>query len=169
MCPLEESQMSKVITISRTKWDEIKEATIEARKNNIPIKAFFLYARRGKPLTVVDTKEVSIKLLKAESNSGPIFRWDYPKEQYSVYYPKKGIIRYGGTALINQALLQQPLGLSLHYAYWMGVDFGLSVGINISLWCDNLREISYKACYVNAAKTNGEFVECVVQTQDPIS
>ena len=163
------SQIRKVIIISQTKWDEIKKAAIEARKNNIPIKAFFLYVKRGKPLAIIDTKEVPIKLLKAESNSGPIFRWDYPKKQYSDYYPKKGVIRYGGTALINQALFRQPLGLSLHYAYWMGVDFGLSVGINISISCNDLGEVNYKACYVNAAKTNGEFVECDVQTQDTIS
>jgi hypothetical protein len=158
-----------VIKISRTYWDEIGKATIEARKNKIPIMAFFLYARRGNPLTVIDIKEVPVKLLKAESNSGPIFRWGYAKGQHVAYYPKGGGTRYGGTALINQVLFEHPLGLSLHYAYWMGVDFKLSAGINISLWCNDVGEVKYKACYVNAAKTNGEFVECSVQTSDVIS
>lgn len=155
--------MSAEIAISKDHWDEIRKAAIEASKDNIVIKAFFLYVTRGKPLEVVDAKQVPTKLIKANSNCGPIFRWDYPKEQRLVYYPpKNGIVRYGGTALINEFLLQQPLGLSLHYAYWMGVDFGLSAGINISLWQNKLGQIDYKACYVNAAKTNGEFVECTV-------
>jgi len=157
--------MNEVITISRKNWDEIRKATTETFRNKLPIRAFFLYARVGRPLKVIDIKEVPIKLLKTKSNSGPIFRWNYPKEQYSLYYPKRGDIRYGGTALINEDLFKQPLGLSLHYAYWMGVDFGLSSGINVSLWCNDLGEVDHKACYVNAAKTNGEFVECSVRPE----
>ena len=159
----------EVITIPQTKWNDIRKATIEARKNNTPIMAFFLYVRRGNPLAVIDIKEVPVKLFKAKSNSGPIFRWDYPKAQYSDYYPRGGAIRYGGTALVNQVLFEQPVGLSLHHAYWIGVDFGLIAGMNISLWCNDLGEVRYKGCYVNAAKTNGEFVECSVQISDMIS
>jgi hypothetical protein len=157
-------QTSKAITISQKKWDEIKKATVEARKNAVPLKAFFLYVKRGAPTAVVDTKEVPVNLLKTESNSGPIFRWAIPLEQHLAYYPpKREGIRYGGTALMNQALLQQPFGLSLHYAYWIGADFKLSVAINISLWCNSLGDVNYKACYVNAKETNGEFVECIVE------
>jgi hypothetical protein len=114
--------------------------------------------------TILGTHMRAVNLLKTESDSGPIFRWAIPPEQHSAYYPpKREGIRYGGTALINQALFQQPFGLSLHYAYWIGADFKLSVAINISLWCDSLEDVSYKACYVNAKETNGEFVECIVE------
>jgi hypothetical protein len=120
--------------------------------------------KKGAPTTVIDAKEVPSKLFKTESNSGPIFRWRILKEQRLDYYPAKtSDFRYGGTALINQDLFQQPFGLSLHYAYSIGADFKLSVAINISLWCDQRGNVIYKACYVNAKETNGEFVECSIQ------
>jgi hypothetical protein len=97
--------MNAEIAISKAHWGEIRKATIEACKDNIPVKAFFLYVTRGKPFGVVDVKQMPIRMIKTNSNCGPIFRWGHSPEQRSVYYPpKNGIVRYGGTAIINEFL-----------------------------------------------------------------
>lgn len=147
------------IRIKKYVWDEIIKSAVEAKKEGEKIKAFFLYSKRGDPLYVVRAVEVPVRIIKESSPSGVIFRWDYPKNKYRVYYPRGGPDRYAGTVLIKP-----DLSMTLHYAFWMGIDFpGGSGGFNINLWIDDTGLPIYRAFYVNRDKTHGEFVEVPVE------
>ncbi len=147
------------IRISREVWNEVISVAREAKERGEKIRAFFLYSKRGDPLLVVRAKEVPVRIIKESSPSGMIFRWNYPRDRYREYYPKKGPDRYSGTLLVKP-----DLSMSLHYAYWMGVDFpGGSGGFNINLWLDDEGRPIYRAFYVHRDKTNGEFVEVPVE------
>lgn len=126
------------------------------------IKAYFMFSLRGQgwPIRVIDYKEVRVKIIKRSSPSGPIFRWDIPKNKRQEYYrPKNDPLRYSGTTLI-----QPNLDMTLHYAYFMGIDFTHAGGFNINLWVNDKGDPIYKAYYVSAIRTNGEFIECKVKT-----
>lgn len=143
------------IKIKQEVWDEVIKVARKTKNSGEKIRAFFLYSKRGNPLLVVKAKEVPVRIIKETSPSGMIFRWNYPKEKYREYYPNSGSERYSGTLLIKP-----DLSMSLHYAYWMGVDFpGGSGGFNINLWLDDSDNPIYKAFYVNRDKTHGEFIE----------
>ena len=149
------------IKIKRDVWDEVIKAAREVKERGEKIRAFFLYSRRGNSLLllVVRAKEVPIRVIKESSSSGMIFRWAYPKDKYREYYPRRGPDRYSGTLLIKS-----DLSMTLHYAYWMGVDFpGGSGGFNINLWINNEGHPIYRAFYVHRDKTNGEFIEVPIE------
>ena len=147
------------IMIKQEIWDKAVSIANQAKKEGKKIKALFLYSKRGNPLLVVRAREVPVRITKEVSPSGPIFRWDYPKDKYREYYPKGGPDRYSGTLLIKP-----DLSMTLHYAYFMGIDFpGGSGGFNINLWIDDEGYPIYRAFYINRDKTNGEFIEIPVE------
>ena len=133
-----------------------------ARNRPSPLRAFFMFSPRsaGWPIRVVDCLEVPVKMIKESSPSGPIFRWDIPgSERLKYYRPKNDPLRYSGTVLI-----QPCLEMTLHYAYFMGIDFKGWGGFNINLWVDDKGNPIYKAYFVSQNRTHGEFIECRVKT-----
>ena len=158
----EEKPMPK-IRIPKHIWKELIESAREAKGSGIPLRAFFLFSRRGSPLEVTRCKEVPVKIIKESSPSGPIFRWNI--ERYEEYYlPRKHPESYCGTVLIKK-----DLDMTLHYAYFMGIGFRHRKGFNTNLWIGDDGKAIYKAFYVHSAKlettnqTHGEFVPIAVE------
>lgn len=147
------------IVITKEKWEQILEKAREAKKSGIKLRAFFMFSDHSHPLDIKDFLEVPVKIIKENSPSGPIFRWDIPSEEYRRYYPHKGP-HYHGTILI-----QEKLDMTLHYAYFMGVDFKHFPAFNINLWIGDDGKEKYKAYFVfdsklkNNNQTHGEFIE----------
>lgn len=148
------------IMIKREIWDLAVDTARQTKEKGERIRAFFLYSERGNPLKVVRAKEVPVRIIKETSPSGPIFRWGYSKDEYRKYYPKGGSDRYSGTILIKQ-----DLSMTLHYSYFMGIDFpGGSGGFNINLWIADDGRPVYRSFYVNRERTDGEFIEIPMET-----
>lgn len=148
-----------IIYIKEGIWKSLVDV---ARLRPKPLKAYFMFSPRGRgwPIKVVDYLEVPVIVIKEKSLSGPIFRWNIPKDKRSMYYrPRNDPLRYSGTTLI-----QPNLEMALHYAYFMGIDFRGWGGFNINLWVDDKGNPVYKAYFVSQNRTNGEFIECSVET-----
>jgi len=148
-----------IIYVKDNIWNELIKIAKSRPKD---IKAYFMFSRRGQgwPIRVIDYKEVPVKIIKRSSPSGPIFRWDIPEDKKQEYYrPKSDPLRYSGTTLI-----QPNLEMTLHYAYFMGIDFKGWGGFNINLWVDDNNNPIYKAYFVSQNRTHGEFIECKVET-----
>ncbi len=130
------------------------------------MRAFMLFRpARAKPFNVMTQLiEIPVRLVKPDSPSGLIFRWDYGSDDRRQYYPEEG----GKFTNRGTAIIQSKLEMTLHYAFWMGSEYGISGagGFHLNLWMDeNEREV-YKAYYVNARGepcTDGEFWEIPVE------
>jgi hypothetical protein len=160
-----------LLYVTESVWSRLERATLETVRMGDPLRVFFLFSKIGESRWAIDAKEVPVRLVKANSESGPVFRWKIPKERHAEFYPDKATgIRYSGTAVISKDLYEAPLGITLHYAYWLGVDFKLSSCFNISLWVPRSdSRIAYKAPYLSARQTNGEFVKCEVRVVKSLS
>lgn len=155
------------VRVAERVWTELCKQAKVVKSQGKGMKAFMFYYPRGKTLLkniITDLIEIPVRLLKPNSPSGPIFRWDYEEHDREKYYPSTNKkLTNTGTAII-----QPNLDLTLHYAFWMGREYGKrgSGGFHISIWLDDEDFPKYKAYYVNAdgkPKTDGEFIECEIK------
>ncbi len=112
---------------------------------------------------MTEAVEIPVRFVKGESDSGPIFRWAYDPQERRRYYPK-GDVRYTNR---GTAIIQPKLEMTLHYAFWMGAEYGISGsgGFHLNLWRGENGRPESKAYYVNGKGrpcTDGEFWEIPV-------
>lgn len=152
----------------RSVWDVLTRSAQDVKTGRQKIKAFLLFRpKRAEWNLITQISEIPVKLVKENSSSGPIFRWQTSGSKTKYYPARSQNLTNRGTAII-----QPNLEMTLHYAFWMGEEYGISGsgGFHINMWWDDLTASPiYKAYYVNAKgepRTDGEFVECKLEIID---
>jgi len=138
------------LLIPRHVWETVVKAAREAKERGIPVRAFFLFCRRGKPFHVMSCKEVPVRVHKLNPL---IFTWDLSRANKREYYPSRDTpYSYRGVIVIRK-----DLQLTLHDAYWAAIDAPGSIYIHVRLWIDENGNPCYEAHWIDRVKTHGEF------------